>query len=78
MPRILKPYQYVIDSSALFDLKNNYPERIFGKLWELFNEMFERKQIVAPLEVYKEIKKGDDELVEWAEEYKDNFLEPCD
>lgn len=40
--------------------------------------MFHYRLIIAPREVLREIKKGNDELVEWAEEYEDNFLEPTD
>jgi len=78
MVPLKQPYQYVIDSSALFDLKNQYPERIFPGVWDQFNAMVEDKLIVAPREVLKEIKKGNDELIEWAERYEDNFLEPTD
>jgi thiol-disulfide isomerase/thioredoxin len=72
------PYQYIIDTSALFDLRKNYPERIFPTLWENFNEMCRYKYIVAPREVLREIKKGNDELLEWSDLFQDIFLEPCD
>lgn len=79
MSTLLKPpYQYVMDSSALFDLKSQYPKTIFPGVWERVNEMFLHKMIVAPREVLKEIKNGNDELVDWAEEFEDNFLEPTD
>lgn len=70
------PYQYVIDSSALFDLKNQYPQHIFKGLWDSFNEMCRQQLIVAPREVMREIKRGNDELLVWAQEYEDIFLEP--
>jgi hypothetical protein len=38
--------------------------------------MWHEKLIVAPREVLKEIKRGNDELVEWADGFPDNFLEP--
>ncbi len=76
---ILKPpYQYVIDTSALIDLKNQYPETIFPGIWERFNEMCDEKKIIAPREVLKEIKRGDDALTLWAESNEDLFLEPCE
>jgi len=77
MALLKQPYQYVIDSSALFDLKDLYPERIFPSVWERFNEMCDQRLIVAPREVLREIKRGNDELLEWAEIH-DIFLEPCD
>lgn len=74
----LNPYQYLLDSSALFDLKRDYPISIFPSLWSNFNNLCKQKIIVAPREVYREIKKGNDELVEWADELDDIFLEPSD
>lgn len=70
------PYQYVIDSSALFDLKNLYPEGIFPSVWERFNDMCKEKLIIAPREVLREIKKGNDDLLEWAELHEEIFLIP--
>lgn len=78
MALLKPPYQYVIDSSALFDLKDFYPERIFRGLWERFNEMCEQQLIIAPREVLREIKRGNDELVDWANDHAGIFLEPCD
>lgn len=78
MSRLQPPYQYVIDSSALFDLKNNYPVRIFPGLWERFNDMWGQKQIVSTREVLREILRGNDELNDWSKEYEENFLEPCE
>jgi hypothetical protein len=78
MSPLQPPYQYVIDTSALFDLKGKYPERIFGRLWEYFNEMCARQQVIAPREVLREIQRGDDELIPWADGNTEMFLEPCD
>jgi Domain of unknown function (DUF4411) len=72
------PYQYVIDSSALFDLKNLYPEEVFPSVWERVNEMCKEKLIIAPREVLREIKRGNDELLEWADRHEEIFLVPCD
>lgn len=76
--RLKPPYQYVIDSSALFDLRRQYPRRVFGGLWERFEEMCDNQQIVAPYEVLREIKNGQDELYEWSKERDNIFLEPCE
>jgi len=72
------PYQYLLDSSALFDLKRDYPISIFPSLWDSFNNLCQNKIIVAPREVLREIKKGNDELVEWAHNFDEIFLEPVD
>lgn len=78
MIELKPPYQYVIDTSALIDLKNQYPEKVFPGVWERFNELCDDKRIIAPREVLREIKKGDDELTEWADGYEHIFLEPCE
>jgi hypothetical protein len=78
MAAYLPPYQYVIDSSALFDLKDQYPMHIFTGLWDSFNEMCRQRQVVAPREVLREIKGGNDELLTWADEFEEMFLEPCE
>lgn len=72
------PYQYVIDTSALIDLKNQYPESVFPGVWERFNEMCGDGKIIAPREVLKEIKRGDDSLATWADLNDQVFLEPCE
>lgn len=76
---VLKPpYQYVIDTSALIDLKNQYPVKVFPGVWERFNELCDDKRVIAPREVLREIKRGDDDLIVWAEDYEHIFLEPCE
>jgi hypothetical protein len=72
------PYQYVIDSSALFDLKDQYPVNIFSGLWDSFNDICRERLVIAPREVLREIKGGNDELLSWAHEHEDIFLEPCE
>lgn len=78
MALLKPPYQYVIDSSALYDLRLLYPKRIFSGVWERFNEMCANKLIVAPREVLREIHNGHDDLINWADEYENIFLEPCE
>src|ERR1700735_4746867 len=70
------PYKYVLDSSALFDLKRNYPPNVFAGVWGNFNKMCAETQIISVREVYNEIKRGSDWLVEWADEHYKIFLEP--
>ncbi|MGI8952714.1 MAG: DUF4411 family protein [Chitinophagaceae bacterium] len=70
------PYKYVIDSSALFDLKRNYPLNVFKGVWEKFNGLCKAQIIISVREVYNEIKRGSDWLKDWADEYHAIFLEP--
>jgi hypothetical protein len=45
------PYKYVIDSSALFDLKRNYSPSVFKGVWEKFNKLCEDEVIISVREV---------------------------
>ncbi len=68
--------RYVLDSSALFDLKNDYPPALFPSLWVKFNAIVADGAIIAPREVRREINLGSDELPEWARSYAHIFLAP--
>ena len=70
------PYKYVIDSSALFDLKQNYSPGVFKGLWDKFNRLCHDEVIISVREVYNEIKRGSDWLIDWAEEHEKIFLKP--
>ncbi len=70
------PYKYVIDSSALFDLKKNYSPIVFKGVWEKFNKLCDDEIIISVREVYNEIKRGDDWLIDWADHHDKIFLEP--
>lgn len=70
------PYKYVIDSSALFDLKRNYSPIVFKGVWEKFNKLCDEEIVISVREVYNEIKRGSDWLVEWAAQHQKIFLEP--
>jgi hypothetical protein len=70
------PYKYVIDSSALFDLKRNYPPTVFKGVWDNFEKMCNSLEIISVREVKGEVEKGMDWLVEWAKEHPRIFLEP--
>lgn len=71
-----EPYKYVIDSSALFDLKRNYPPATFPGVWDKFNKMCDKLKIISVREVYNEIKRGSDWLLDWADKYEKIFLKP--
>lgn len=78
MARLQPPYQYVIDTSALIDLYKQYPRRIFSGLWTRFEEMCNEKLIIAPKEVLSELRRQDDDLLQWAKDNGDIFLEPSE
>ena len=68
--------RYVLDTSALVDLKNEYPPKLFPSLWSKFNALCSAGEIIAPREVRKEIELGSDELLDWVKEYSTIFLAP--
>jgi hypothetical protein len=70
------PYKYVVDTSALIDLKKEYPPTIFKGVWDNFNRMCKNFEIISAKEVYNEIKKGTDMLADWVDDHKKNFFEP--
>jgi protein associated with RNAse G/E len=69
---------YCIDTSSLIELKEKYPQTIFTNLWNNIDELIQKGRIIAPLEVKKEIEKGDDELKSWVKNKKRNkmFIKP--
>lgn len=65
---------YIIDSSALIDLKNSYPIKNNSHLWKKIEKICKEGKLIAPMEVYKEIKNGSDELVEWIDKISFIFI----
>jgi hypothetical protein len=72
----MPPYQYAIDTSAIIDLKNQYPRSVFETLWGNFEEMCLDKRIISIREVKRELHRGLDELLNWSNEFDEMFLEP--
>lgn len=71
------PFKYVIDTSALIDLKNNYPPTVFkNTVWKDIDSFFESKKIISVREVYLELKKGSDFLSTWVDNHQKCFLYP--
>lgn len=64
---------YCIDTSSLIDLNRRHPKDIFPGLWERLGELAQKGRLVAPREVFRELERGDDELVPWAREHIDMF-----
>jgi len=69
---------YCIDTSSLIELKEKYPQTIFTNLWNNIDELIQKGRIIAPVEVKKEIEKGDDELKSWVKNKRRNkmFIKP--
>jgi hypothetical protein len=70
------PPGYVIDTSALIDLHRvHYAPDVFKSLWTKLGELVEKRTLIAPRQVYTEIKQRDDDLRKWARQHKHMF---CD
>ncbi len=67
--------KYVIDTGPIIDFKHYY-EDVFVSLWDRFEELIEEGSLVSSIEVYRELKKRDDEATGIADKYKHIFLKP--
>jgi len=67
--------RYVIDTGPLIDFKHYYDE-IFVSLWDKFEELIKNGKIISSIEVYRELKKRDDDAAFIADRYKQIFLKP--
>lgn len=67
---------YIFDTSPLIHLFKNYYRNRFPSLWEKFDTMVQRGQIISVLEAYNEIniENANDSLNVWADENKDTFF----
>ncbi len=71
------PPGHVIDTSALIDLHRvHYAPDVFKSLWTRLAELADRRLLIAPRQVYTEIKQRDDELLQWAKQHKHMFCDP--
>jgi len=66
---------YCIDTSALIDLHtNHYPPDIFPGLWKDLEYLVDQGLLIAPDEVFQEIRVKDDELAKWGKANKKMFI----
>lgn len=81
MPRELDLFPktvYCIDTSSLINLippwkKDVYRRDVFPTIWEKLESMIKNEELISPLEVYEEIKIGQDEIYEWCKNNKKMF-----
>ena len=65
-PAPSSPVLFVVDTSALLDLRLEYPQKTFARLWQRFADLAADGSLVAPDEVRHELAQRDDELKGWA------------
>lgn len=69
---------YCIDASALINITRypGYPREIFPTIWEKLENMSKNGKLISPLEVYEEIKRRNDLILEWCKQNKNMFKDP--
>ena len=67
---------YCIDTSSLIEMKDRYPVDVFVDLLPKMAKLIEGGRLIAPIEVKREIERGDDELKRWIKGEKKLFVKP--
>lgn len=68
---------YCIETSSIVDLaRRRFPDDLYPGLLAAVEGMVSAGQIVAPREVYRELEKSADEVLEWAKNRKGMFVDP--
>jgi len=68
--KLFPGFYYCIDTSALIDLNESYPQDIFPTIWKNLEKIIYQGRLIAPKEVYKELEKIEDKLLNWAKKHK--------
>lgn len=67
---------YCIDTSSLIEMKDRYPIDVFVDLLPKMESLIQHGRLIAPIEVKREIERGDDELKRWIKGKKKIFVKP--
>jgi len=67
---------YVLDTSFIIQLHENYYRENFVTLWRLFDEMLAAEQFTSTREVLRELEDQSDIAAEWAEANNELFATP--
>lgn len=68
---------YVIDTSALFDLKNGYPRDVpvFQPIWDRMSSLAADGVLIAPRDAFREVERGSDDAAVWVRLHESMFVE---
>lgn len=69
--------RYVFDANILINIQRRQPRDLFPSVWKKITELIENGTVISSQEVFDELSRGDDSLVEWAKEHKSSF-QPSD
>ena len=64
---------YVIDTSSLIDLNKFNPIDLYPSVWKKLENLINKGQLIAPIEVFNEVTRQDDAVAEWAKKHKSMF-----
>jgi len=67
---------YVLDTSFIIRLHENYYRETFASLWERFDAMLAAGQFTSTREVKRELEEQNDAATEWAEANSELFATP--
>jgi rRNA maturation endonuclease Nob1 len=67
---------YIIDTSSLIELNKHNPRDVYPGVWKKIERLINSDRLVAPKEVFNEIKQIDDSLSRWAKNQSKMFIEP--
>lgn len=67
---------YIIDTSSLVELNKHNPMDVYPGVWEKIELLINSNRLVAPKEVFNEIKQIDDSLFSWSKTQRKMFIEP--
>lgn len=67
---------YVLDTSFIVQLHENYYRETFRTLWERFDAMVAARQFTSTREVMRELEEQSDSSTKWAEENVELFATP--
>ena len=67
---------YIIDTSSLIELNKYNPRDVYPGPWNKIELLIKNDRLVAPKEVFNEIKEIDDSLSRWAKKQSKFFIPP--
>lgn len=66
---------FCIDTCALIDLRRvHYPPDVFPGVWDDIEGLIDQGLLIAPSEVFNELKGVDDDILRWARRFKKMFI----
>jgi hypothetical protein len=66
---------YVFDTTSLIEIFR-IPQKVFTSMWDAYDALIKKGNVISVREVAKEIAEGDGLLTEWAKNHKKVFQEP--